>query len=123
MQPKPVNTFQLPDAISCMALNGNDQQLVIATGCFIRVWDLTSAHFLSLSSDSSLTQEDGRCLRLHYKLITGLCVAQHPDVQQGEVLLSASMDKTMKVTHMREWNDLHQMRCMLPLSAVAAAVS
>ncbi|KAF7261234.1 hypothetical protein EG68_02293 [Paragonimus skrjabini miyazakii] len=119
-QQKPVNTFKLPDAISAMALNSMDQQLVIATSCFVHVLDLPSAGFLPLSSDSSLTREDGHSLRLHYKLITELCVVQHPDPRQDEVLLSVSMDKTMKVTHLTDFSNLHQMRCLLPLSSVAA---
>ncbi|KAF6776736.1 hypothetical protein AHF37_03860 [Paragonimus kellicotti] len=117
---KPVNTFKLPDAISAMALNSIDQQLVIATSCFVQVLDLSSASFLPLSSDSSLTRENGHGLRLHYKLITELCIVQHPDPRQDEVLLSVSMDKTMKVTHLTDFSNLHQMRCLLPLTAVAA---
>ncbi|KAF5399161.1 WD domain G-beta repeat protein [Paragonimus heterotremus] len=119
-QQKPVNTFKLPDAISAMALNSIDQQLVIATSCFVHVLDLPSASFLPLSSDSSLTREDGHGLRLHYKLITELCIVQHPDPRQDEVLLSVSLDKTLKVTHLTDFSNLHQMRCLLPLSAVAA---
>ncbi|KAA3678979.1 U3 small nucleolar RNA-associated protein 15 [Paragonimus westermani] len=119
-QQKPVNTFKLPDAISAMALNSIDQKLVIATSCFVHVLDLPSASFLPQSPDSSLNQEDRHGLRLHYKLITELCIVQHPDPGQGEVLLSVSMDKTMKVTHLTDFNDLHQIRCLLPLSAVAA---
>ncbi|TGZ67268.1 hypothetical protein CRM22_004922 [Opisthorchis felineus] len=123
-QPKAVHTLKLPNAISAVTLDTTDKTLVVADGSFIRFWNPTARKFLYpggvSSGDSSVEQTDA--VRIHYKMVTDLCVVNHPDPQQGEVLLSVSLDKLMKVTSLVDFKELHQTRYLVPLTAVAATL-
>ncbi|KER28695.1 hypothetical protein T265_13519, partial [Opisthorchis viverrini] len=123
-QPKAVHTLKLPNAISAVTLDATDKTLVVADGSFIRFWNPTARKFLSAGGVSSggVSVEQTDAVRIHYKMVTGLCVVNHPDPQQGEVLLSVSLDKLMKVTSLVDFKELHQTRYLVPLTAVAATL-
>ncbi|VDP92789.1 unnamed protein product [Echinostoma caproni] len=123
-QRNPVQTFQVPNAISALAVNKDDSRLVVADGPSIGVWEPRQQQFLSYSfSPNDVVRSSANSLRLHYKTVTALWVADHPDAGGSEVLFSAATDKLVKVTHLTDWKELHQIRCPLPLTAVGTTVS
>lgn len=117
---KPVTTFKLPNGVSALASNNTDKVLAIANGSLIHFWTMEMRRFLSVPRSDESTADPFGGLRIHYKLVTGLCITNHPDTSQGEVLLSVSTDKVAKVSHLASFKELHQTRYLLPLTAVAA---
>lgn len=123
-QRNPVQTFRAANAISALTVNRDDSQIVVADGPSVRVWDHRQQMFLCQSfSPNDPADRSANNLRLHYKTVTALWVANNPDSSGTEVLLSASTDKLIKITHLSGWQELHQIRCPYPLTAVGASVS
>ncbi len=60
---------------------------------------------------------------MHYKLVTGLDVVQCPDVHQDPLLLSVGMDKLLRITNLRTFQEFHQERLSSPCTALGAFVS
>ncbi|THD23720.1 U3 small nucleolar RNA-associated protein 15 [Fasciola hepatica] len=117
----PVHMFQVPSAVSALAVNKDDGRIVVADGPSIRVWDHRQRTFLCQSfSPNDSANRSPNSLRLHYKTVTALWVTDNPDSSASEVLLSASTDKLVKMTHLADWQELHQIRCPRPLTAVGA---
>ena len=118
MQPKPAHKFTVPGGVSALALNATDEKLVIASGSVAYVWDVTSQQFVTPSH-----LPDANHLRLHYKLVTAVSVVNHIIPDEGEVIISASLDKLAKVTSLRDLRELHQFQYTFPITAIGATVS
>ncbi|KAK4472526.1 hypothetical protein MN116_003770 [Schistosoma mekongi] len=108
-QPRPIHKITLPAAVSALGLNKTDKLLAVAAGSVVQLWDLSAQKFHDYNGSQGL--------HLHYKVITGLFIEQHP-VTDEEVLLSVAMDKLVKFTNLLNGTELHQLRCSSPLTAI-----
>ncbi|CAI2724954.1 unnamed protein product [Schistosoma spindalis] len=108
-EPNPVQKITFPSAVSALALNKTDKILAVAAGSVVQSWDFSAQKFHDYGTSQGL--------HLHYKVITGLFIEQHP-VTDEEVLLSVSLDKLVKFTGLLDGKELYQLQCSSPLTAI-----
>ncbi|KAH9595002.1 snoRNA-binding rRNA-processing protein [Schistosoma haematobium] len=112
-EPKPVQKITFPSAVSALALSKTDKILAVAAGSVVQSWDFSAQKFHDYGTSQSL--------HLHYKVITGLFIEQHP-ITDEEVLLSVSLDKLVKFTSLLDGKELYQLQCSSPLTAIGVTV-
>nr|VZI32404.1 unnamed protein product [Spirometra erinaceieuropaei] len=120
-QPDPVGHFTLPSPVSALHLTANDAFLTAAAGQCIYAWSIAAGKPFSPSMAADAGGFPG--LYTHYKLITSLTSCFCPAIQSGELLLSAGMDKLLKITSLDTFEELHQERLAAPITGLGVLPS